>query len=319
LVIAALVQTFLLGVISYFLARHPLKFTFEWKYYKELYSFGSKVSFISILEYISSTLDTFVIGRFLGSGLLGIYNRAFMLINLPYQYFTSSISRVLFPAFSRVQNDNEKVKKNLLDILTIVSFILLPLALLISILSKEIVLIILGEKWVEAIPLVGVLAFAATFNFIAHFIANVFEAKGILKPKMFLQLLYILLLITGFSLFLDKGLFYLAIVVLAARLLYFIFYIGLSKYYLKITLKEMMWILVPALYGLISAVFIIAVYKFIVGQNINIYFNFAAILIIYLITQFLLFRSNLFAKMRELLIVKIDTNSKIVGLLLGRS
>jgi O-antigen/teichoic acid export membrane protein len=226
---------------------------------------------------------------------------------------------VLFPAFSRVQNDNEKVKKNLLDILTIVSFILLPLALLISILSKEIVLIILGEKWVEAIPLVGVLAFAATFSLLAHFIANVFEAKGILKPKMFLQLLYILLLITGFSLFLDKGLFYLAIVVLAARLLYFIFYIGLSKYYLKITLKEMMWILVPALYGLISAVFIIAVYKFIVGQNVNIYFNFAAILIIYLITQFLLFRSNLFAKMRELLIVKIDTNSKIVRLLLGRS
>lgn len=292
LIYASISQVGLLGIISFILAKHPLTFTFQWKYYKNLYAFGSKVSVISFMEYISSTLDTFFIGRFLGSKLLGIYNRAFMLINLPFQYFTSSLSRVLFPAFSRVQDDTEKVKRNLLMILQLTSFILFPLAFLVSILSKEIVLIILGNKWLAAAPILSILAFEATFNLSAHFIAIVYEAKGILIWKMVIQMLFIFLLTTLFLIFINNGLIVISYCILFARIIYFLLYLSSSIYLLNINVKELISAYKPAAISLLLTFILFLSHLF----SKNIYRNnFVLALVtvgLYFISQLYIVRTN---------------------------
>src|SRR3989304_3879237 len=83
LVVAALSQSALSAILSYLFSRHDVSFMFFWKYYKELYSFGSRVSIISFFEFIGSNLDTLAIGHFLGANLLGIYNRALLLVSVP--------------------------------------------------------------------------------------------------------------------------------------------------------------------------------------------------------------------------------------------
>ena len=146
LVAGALSQSAFLTILSYMFSRHKLLFIYRWKYYKPLYSFGSRVSIISFFEFLGSNLDTLAIGHFIGAAPLGIYNRAFMLVNLPAQYLTSSFSRVLFPSFSRVQKEIERLKKAYLSTIMLFSAILLPTCLGIAVASQEIVLLVLGRK-----------------------------------------------------------------------------------------------------------------------------------------------------------------------------
>jgi O-antigen/teichoic acid export membrane protein len=182
------------------------------------------------MEFISSSLDTILIGRFFGSVSLGFYNRAQMLINLPMQYFTSSFSKVLFPSFSQIQNDNERVKKNIFLILQIVFIIIFPFAIIVNILAKEIVEILLGPKWLDSVVFLKVLSFVAATSLLTHFIAVLFEAKGLLKHKIIIQSFYIILLTISFYFALRYGVIGFTFALLACQIVFLFHYIF---YFLK--------------------------------------------------------------------------------------
>lgn len=256
LVYASLSQSLILAILTFLIIRHEVSLTFSWVHYKPLISFGSKVSVISFLEFIGSSLDTILIGRYFGDIKLGFYNRAQMLINLPMQYFTTSFSRVLFPSFSQIQDDNEKIKKNIFLILKIVAIILFPFAIFVSILSKEIVYVILGSKWMESAVLLQVLAFAAAINLLSHFIAVLFEAKGLLKDKIFIQSLFIVVLIISFYIVLPYGVFGFTLALLFSQTFKLLQYFFYFMRRLDITFSEM---LKNFLSSFISALLIVVV------------------------------------------------------------
>ncbi|MEJ5352689.1 MAG: lipopolysaccharide biosynthesis protein [Melioribacteraceae bacterium] len=235
---ASLSQSLILAVLTFLIIRHDVSLTFSWVHYKPLISFGSKVSVISFLEFIGSSLDTILIGRYFGDIKLGFYNRAQMLINLPMQYFTTSFSRVLFPSFSQIQDDNERIKKNIFLILKIVATVLFPFAIFVSILAKEIVYVILGNKWMESAVLLQVLAFAAAINLLSHFIAVLFEAQGLLKEKIFVQSLFIVVLAVSFYIVLPYGVLGFTLALLFSQtfklLQYFFYFLRI----LKVTISE---------------------------------------------------------------------------------
>ena len=228
LVFASLSQSIILATLTFLIVKHKVNLSFVWQDYRPLISFGSRVSVISFLEFIGGALDTILIGRFFGSSPLGIYNRAQMLINLPMQYFTVSFSRVLFPSFSQIQADNERIKRSISLILQIVSLLLFPFAIIVAILSKEIVLILLGIKWLGAVPLLKVLSFAAAINLLTHFIGVLFEAKGLLKQKILIQSVFIFFLASLFYLALGDGVLGFAVALLLSQifkiLLYFYYF-----------------------------------------------------------------------------------------------
>ena len=218
LVYASLVQSFILALLSLLIFRHNLSLTFSWINYKPLVSFGSKVSVISFLEFIGGSLDTVLIGRFFGDTKLGFYNRAQLLIGLPMNYLTTSFSRVLFPSFSQIQEDNDRIKKNILIILEIAASVLFPFAIFVSITSKEIVYIVLGVKWMESAVLLKVLSLAAAVDLLLHLLASLFEAKGLLKDKIYAQSLFIIILSVAFYFALPFGVFGFAVALLIAQI-----------------------------------------------------------------------------------------------------
>ena len=71
----------------------------------ELFHFGAGQSLLSINKFFVEEGDKFIIGKFLGADSLGIYGRAYQLLGFPMKIFGQSVGRVLFPAFSKIQND----------------------------------------------------------------------------------------------------------------------------------------------------------------------------------------------------------------------
>jgi O-antigen/teichoic acid export membrane protein len=211
LVGGVLAQSFLTALSYLVITRHDLRFTFRWGIYKPLYMFGSRVSIISFLEFIGSSLDTLIIGRFLGAGPLGIYNRAYMLISLPVQNFSTSLSKVLFPAFSRLQTDIHKLAKAYLSTIRTVAHIILPVGIGMAVASQQIILTLLGSQWNDAIPVLQILALALPIQLLTHFTGVTFEATNNLNQKLIIQGFYVPFLGVLIYLAVPYGIFGIAI------------------------------------------------------------------------------------------------------------
>jgi O-antigen/teichoic acid export membrane protein len=140
LVYAGISQQIIMLLISYVWTRHDIRPLVSWKVYKPLLSFGGRISIISIFEYIGSSLDTFFIAKFHGALNVGLYNKARMLVYLPTYKLTTSVSRVIYPAFSKLQNNKEKLGKAYLSTTTLMSAVLFPICFGVFSASREIVI-----------------------------------------------------------------------------------------------------------------------------------------------------------------------------------
>ncbi len=273
LVFASLSQGLFTVIISYFVTRHPLRFTFNFKLYKPLFSFGSKVSFISFLEFLGANLDTLIIGKIFGSQKLGFYNRAFMLVNLPMQQFTTSLSKVLFTSFSRIQTEKERLKKAYLSSITLSGYIIIAACIGIAVSAEQIVLVVLGDKWKESIIILQILALAAPFNLLSHFGGIVCEATARLKAKLIFQSFYIILLLLFFLLFYNEGIMGIAKSILLAEVIRHVFYIFTVRKIFTLNFSEILSSYYPGLLsGLITGIVIFLVTAFLKSLSFsNIY------------------------------------------------
>jgi lipopolysaccharide exporter len=191
LVASQLTQLIILCAITYYFRPHSIRPLFRWRTGKTLVTYGSKFSLITFIEFLSYSSDTIMIGRYLGSSAIGIYNRASLLINLPGQYISTSLAKVLFPSMSRVQNEIERLRTGFLSALLFLGILLFALATFVSFSSKEIVLFVLGNKWQESIPILRLLCIAMPFNLLLTLNTIVLDATGKLTAKLIVRIMHL--------------------------------------------------------------------------------------------------------------------------------
>ena len=198
LVYAAITQSGVVGLLALGSTRHEVKPLFSWKIGRKLVSFGGRVSIIGFLEFLSANLDILVIGQIMGAASLGLYNRAYMLVNFPMNYISSSLSRVLLPSFSKLQNEKERIERIFRTAMRLMGAFLFPLCFGIVGGARELVLAVLGGQWNESIPILQVLALSTPFMYLINIQTVLFEATAKLKIKLYIQIANILILCTLF-------------------------------------------------------------------------------------------------------------------------
>lgn len=188
------------------MVRHSLQFIFHREPYAKLLGYGSRVSVVGFLEFINGNLDTLLIGRLLGSVLLGIYNRAYMLLYLPMYFLTNSLARVAFPAFSKIQNDLPRVRALYLTSSTLVATVVLPVCAGVAVAAPELVQVLLGPRWAASVPILRVLCLSIPLSMTTLFAGVVADARANLHQKIILNLEFTALLGTLFWLLKGYGL-----------------------------------------------------------------------------------------------------------------
>jgi PST family polysaccharide transporter len=113
------------------------------------------------LTYFTRNFDNIVIGRVLGSVALGIYSKAYALLALPINQINTPLSSVVIPALSRLQNRPDEYAKFYLRALRTLSFFTLPLVVFSSIFAHDVVLVLLGSKWLPVAVIFQLLGPAA--------------------------------------------------------------------------------------------------------------------------------------------------------------
>ena len=88
---------------------------------------------------------------------LGLYAIAYNFATLVSSYIGSRVKRVLYPAYAKLQDKREDLKRAYLRVSKILLIVVLPIAVGIYLLGGEFLELAYGEKWVDAIPILKIL------------------------------------------------------------------------------------------------------------------------------------------------------------------
>ena len=221
LVISVLAQN-IVSLAGLFILKPPsFGVTLRWESFRGLYAFGSRVSLVSLMEFASQSLDTFLIGRLYSAASLGLYNRAYNITLNPMLLLARSTSRVMAPSFSKVQTEPERLRRAYLSGIQALSVVIFPVALGILVCAHELVLVLLGERFAGSIPVVQVLALLIPFPVLTNLAAVMAEATARLNVKIGIQAAYLAFTISAFLLVhsLGYGVITFALVLLCAGIL----------------------------------------------------------------------------------------------------
>lgn len=125
---------------------------------RSMLRYGGTVTLNGVVIYIAYNADKVLLGRFWGADVLGIYGRAYQLINLPNASLNSAIGSVAVPALSRLQSDPGRLKTYFLKGYGLFLSLVLPITAGCALFADDIILVFLGSKWIGAVPVFRLLA-----------------------------------------------------------------------------------------------------------------------------------------------------------------
>ena len=146
-----------------------------------------------IFNFMSVNLDKLIIGKFLGEHALGLYSVAFQLMLRPIMVVGPIFSRVLYPLFSHIKNDNDRLIRGYLEIIRTSGLMLFPIYLFLSASSFVVIHMLLGPKWTEAAPLLSILSILGFSYSLGGPLSSLILAKGRADLALYLNIFSFLL------------------------------------------------------------------------------------------------------------------------------
>ncbi len=127
----------------------------------EMLVFGGNLTGFNVINYFARNADKILVGRFCGSGILGLYSKAYSLLMLPISQIRGPLTSVAIPALSRIQDDTKRYTSYYTKLILLLSFISMPLVVFLAICSKSVIHILLGDQWLGASRIFQILAITA--------------------------------------------------------------------------------------------------------------------------------------------------------------
>lgn len=169
-------------------------FTFSFNAIRGMFDYGAKLMVAGLINSLFQNLYSVVIGKFYGATELGLFTKARQFQKLPAQHFTSVLSRVSFPVLSQLKNDNERMKDGLRRMVRFSTFLIFPVMFQLFVLAEPTIILILTEKWIDAVPFLRILALIGILYPINALYLNNIKANGeaglILKIEIVKKMLF---------------------------------------------------------------------------------------------------------------------------------
>lgn len=149
---------------------------------KNLLSFGLPFQASSFLALFKDDLITLFLGKVIGFEGLGYIGWAKKWAESPIRIIMDNISRVLFPVFSRIQGDKEKISRLLEKLLNYQTTLLAPTLIGLMLLMEPLVNIIPRyNKWLPALPFFYIFCASSFLSSYSTPFMNLFNALGKVK------------------------------------------------------------------------------------------------------------------------------------------
>lgn len=145
---------------------------------RALLSYGFGIVSVNTLNIFVSNADYLFVGRFLGAAALGVYTLAFRIPELLILQMCSIISRVVFPVYAKMRDERGALQRGFLVTERYTALVTVPLSLGLILVAEPFVHTFLGERWLEAIPVLRAITLYALFLSFGYNAGDVYKAEG---------------------------------------------------------------------------------------------------------------------------------------------
>jgi PST family polysaccharide transporter len=172
---------------------------------RSMLHFGWMATCNNFVVFLAWNSDNILVGRFWGADALGLYGRAFQLATLPILQLNAAIAGVAFSAFSRIQDDAERLARSFLRGYSLLLSLTIPTTISFALFAEEIVRVLLGAKWMEVAPILRLLVPAALVFALANPFSLLVISTGRARRALSISAATTPLVIVGIALGLRHG------------------------------------------------------------------------------------------------------------------
>lgn len=165
-------------ILSFILIKPMPKLSFNLQKINKIIHRGKWVTLYGIFNYAASEGDNITIGKILGPGLLGIYKMGYTISTLPVSGVSDVANRVIFPVYSRISQDINRLKRGFMKTLFFVSVISILIGAIIFFFPKELFILIFGSKWADTVIVLKPLAVYGVIRAITGTTSSLFLSVG---------------------------------------------------------------------------------------------------------------------------------------------
>lgn len=178
LIIPSLIASPLRAIIIFKISKWRPQLKLHLKEWKRIFSYSMNIIGSTLTTFIISQGDTLLVGKLMGTNLLGIYNLSWRSSNLITRTIIQVSSKLALPTLAKVSDDIEKLRNALSRILKLISTISFPLLIGLFVVADDFILTLYGSQWEQAIlPLRIMIIYALRFT-VTTPIGAVFKSIG---------------------------------------------------------------------------------------------------------------------------------------------
>lgn len=140
--------------------------------------FGGHYALSNLLFFVLANLDKVLIGAWLGPAALAVYSQAFNLAQKPVGLVAAPLITVMLPTLSRSRFRPEEYRRWFAAFLRFLAWLMLPCGVGLAVVAPETMLVLGGEQWASAGPILRVFAFMIPFQACFNVLGGVFSSVG---------------------------------------------------------------------------------------------------------------------------------------------
>ena len=172
---------------------------------RSMMRFGGTVTLNGLLAYLAYNAEKILIGRFWGADAIGIYGRAYQIVNIPTDNLNSAVGELAFSALSRLQDDLQRLKSYFLKGYSLVLGLTLPITIACALFPSDIIFVLLGPKWAMATPILRLLAPTILIFAIINPLSWLLFSLGLVGRSLKMSVVFSPLIIAGYVVGLPYG------------------------------------------------------------------------------------------------------------------
>jgi O-antigen/teichoic acid export membrane protein len=175
------------------------RFVFSFARLRDLSPFGLRLFGLRVMNYANLNVDNLLVGRFAGAAALGVYSLAYNVMFTPMIRIANPISSVVYPALARMQDDMPRMRRAWLRSKRMSASLLAPAFLIAIVTAPDLVPVLFGDKWHEAVPVIQLLAVAGVAHSLVTLNWTVLQGTGRMKVAFRLGLLVSAMTVASFA------------------------------------------------------------------------------------------------------------------------
>jgi O-antigen/teichoic acid export membrane protein len=172
---------------------------------RSMMRFGGTLTLSGLVVYIANNFEKVLLGRFWGADVIGLYGRAYQLINIPIDNLNSAAGEVGFSALSRLQDDPSRLKSYFLKGYSLILALTIPITFTCALFADDVIFVLLGPKWQTAVPIFRLMAPTILVFALANPLGWLLSSIGLVSRLLKMSLVIAPIMIAGYLVAIPYG------------------------------------------------------------------------------------------------------------------